>query len=377
MCRKQLLTLTVASLVMLVLVPFLSACAPQTGAVATDAPPPAEEEASVVEATPTDEPAAAAAPERPFAGVTEWIAFQRGDTSERIGVWLVHPDGSDEHQVFTDLQAEVRYPAWSPDGTRVVAVTAGGGSSDKLYEYDLETGTSRELFPCLSDEPCNYFFDEPSYSPDGKKVSFVRYHGDFTFNEDFGDMSPTLCGLWIGEIASGELTEITRNEACDREYYPLWSPDGTQFVYTYAPYADGQLLRTSVYVMGADGSGKRQLTDDALNAGEPSWSPDGEWVVFSTYPLGEFDSPPEPSNLYRVHIDGSGLEQLTFNENPSLRAVLPRYSADGEWILFTMVAPSDRSLWVVPAEGGEPIVIAQGSGLGSNYTFGVWQPSEN
>ena len=48
----------------------------------------------------------------------------------------------------------------------------------------------------------------------------------------------------------------------------------------------------------------------------------------------------------------------------------PRYTPDGKWIIFSAVAPSSRSLWVVPAEGGEPIAMVRG-GI---YTHGVWQP---
>ena len=48
-------------------------------------------------------------------------------------------------------------------------------------------------------------------------------------------------------------------------------------------------------------------------AGDPDWSPDGEWIVYSTYPLGEFNFVPAISNLYRLRPDGTGTEQLTFD----------------------------------------------------------------
>jgi hypothetical protein len=51
----------------------------------------------------------------PFAGEQAWIAFQRLDSSNRLGVWLVHPDGSDEHQ--TSPMPVVRVVELSPDGT--------------------------------------------------------------------------------------------------------------------------------------------------------------------------------------------------------------------------------------------------------------------
>jgi TolB protein len=160
------------------------------------------------------------------------------------------------------------------------------------------------------------------------------------------------------------VTAITSNTnlPCDREYNPRWSPDGAQLVYWRASYLNGITTGTAVYVINADGGGERRLTDPADFAGEADWSPDGEWTLFASYPLHEFNqSTPETSNLYRLHPDGSGMEQLTFNESTDLRATQPRYSPDGKWIIFTSVTPTSRSLWAIPAEGGEPVVLAQGA----------------
>ena len=68
--------------------------------------------------------------------------------------------------------------------------------------------------------------------------------------------------------------------------------------------------------------------------------------------------------------DGSEMEQLTFYETADIRPNEPRFTPDGKWIIFTVQVGHTRSLWVIPAEGGEPILIVQG-GI---YTRGVWQP---
>ncbi len=299
----------------------------------------------------------------PFAGETAWIAYQTGRTG-RGGVWLIHPDGTDDHQVAADVLEEQHLPDWSPDGTRLVFATRVslaalmGGETEPLYEYDLATQTSRELFAC--EDPC-MGYDEPAYSPDGTKVAFLRYLGPF-----INDTPPSDCGLAIGDVATGEVTQITSNTdpPCDREYSPRWSPDGSQLTYwRYPPKG------TAVFVINADGTQDTRLTDPEMVAGDPDWSPDGNWIVFSDHPLHEFQCC-EVSNLYRMHPDGSGMEQLTHYDTKDLRATQPRYTPDGQWIVFTAVTPSTRSLWAIPAEGGEPVVLAPG-GI---YTHGTWQP---
>jgi Tol biopolymer transport system component len=296
----------------------------------------------------------------PFAGDSTWIAYQaqRGD---REGVWLVHPDGTENHQIATDVAEQQLLPDWSPHGGQLVFTTRGG-STEPLYEYDLAKGESRQLFECA--DPC-LGDDEPAYSPDGRKVAFVRALGPFV-----GDL-PTDCGLWIGDRATRKVKQITANRKppCDREYMPRWAPDGSQLVYWRQPDESGQSTTTAVFVIDANGRAERRLTKPDLVAGEPDWSPDGNWIVFATHPLHQFQCC-EQSNLYRVHPDGSGMEPLTRLEGSEMRATQPRYSRDGKWILFTQVTPSSRTLSALPADGGQSVAITT-SGI---YTHGTWQP---
>jgi len=150
----------------------------------------------------------------PFAGDSTWIAYQ-AERGDREGVWLVHPDGTENQQIATDVAEQQLLPDWSPDGGRLVFTTRGG-STEPLYEYDLAKGESRQLFECA--DPC-VGDDEPAYSPDGRKVAFVRALGPFV-----GEV-PNDCGLWIGDRATRKVKQITANRKppCDREYMPRWA----------------------------------------------------------------------------------------------------------------------------------------------------------
>lgn len=124
-----------------------------------------------------------------------------------------------------------------------------------------------------------------------------------------------------------------------------------------------------MYVLDLVSGEERQLTADGLFGGDADWSVDGEWIVFSTYPLNDYQCC-QVSNLYRIRPDGGDLEQLTQHTADATRATQPRYTPDGQWILFTSVTPTSRGLWVIPAEGGEPVPVAP-AGL---HTHGTWQP---
>jgi Tol biopolymer transport system component len=349
----------------LMVLALLTACAPP----ATQAP------AATAISSPTlaaiESPAG---PPNPFVGNKAWIAYQTNRGGG--GIWLIHPDGTEDHQIAKDFQGHFELPDWSPDGKKIVMTSRDTGGKEPLYKYDLATDTYKQLFPC--ENPCGGD-DEPAYSPDGTKVAFIRALLPFVHSDVVNDEVPSDCGLWIGDIASGKATQITSNTnpPCDREVAPRWSPDGSKIAY-FRERIDTSGVTDAIFVIDANGDNEKQLTDWQLVAGYPNWSPDGEWIVFATHPLYSFNFDPVVSNLYRMHPDGSDMEQLTFNETSALRANQPSYTPDGKWILFTAVQPSsspserksDRSLWVIPAEGGDPIVIAQG-GI---YTHGTWQP---
>lgn len=357
------------------------------GACASNAEPKSSAASGTTAATPTTAapittaPTSAAAPTTADATSTSlspgtalladhhtWIAYQSNQTGPE-GIWLIHPDGTENHNVAADVPGEEKYGNWSPDGTHLVFTTRGG-ETEPLYVYDLGLNTSEQLFqcnaPCLGD-------DEPVYSPDGAEVAFSRAHGPFVHDDATGNDVPTDCGLWIGDVATRAVHQITSNTdpPCDREYFPGWSPDGKHITYWRDPYANGAPTGTAVYTIDPDGTNETQLTDPTMNAGDPAWSPDGQWIVFSIYPLNEYNFVRAISNLYRIHPDGTGLEQLTHYDTSATRATIPRYTPDGKWIMFTAVLPNSRELWAIPADGGDPIVII----AGGIQLHGVWQPN--
>lgn len=320
--------------------------------------------------TPQTTTADTASPGGPFTGVKAWIAYQSNKGGAE-GVWLIHPDGTGDHQVAAaQVPGEEKYGNWSPDGRRLVFTTRTGGAAEPLYEYDLATDTSRQLFDCS--DPC-VGDDEPVYSPDGSEVAFSRAIGPLVDSPEYGGQVPTDCGLWIGDVATRKVRQITSNThpACDREYFPTWSPDGARLAYWRDPYDAGKPSGTGAFVINVDGTNEVRLSDPATPAGDPDWSPDGQWIVFSSYPLSEYNFVPVKSDLFRIRPDGTQLEQLTHFDSEQLRATIPRYTPNGKWILFTAVLPDSRAIWAIPAEGGDPVVITKNG----TRVHAVWQPN--
>lgn len=292
--------------------------------------------------------------------VTDWIVYQGAGVTSAEAVILIHPDGSGKHEIDDDIDGFGQLPDWSPDGTKVV-MTSRGPVPETLYEYDLATESATTLFDCA--DPCGGD-DEPAYSPDGTQMAFVRAFGPFVND------APSDCGLWIGNLDTRAVEQISSNEGCDREYNPRWSPDGTRIAYA-RERVDGSGTSDAIFVIDANSGEETQLTEWDLVAGYPDWSPDGEWIIFVTYPFFSFNDDGATSNLYRMRPDGTGTEQLTFYETPNPRPNQPRYTPDGQWIVFTMDTGASREIWLIPSDGGEPVALIT-DGI---HTHPAWQPT--
>jgi Tol biopolymer transport system component len=295
----------------------------------------------------------------PLAGETAWLAYQSGrDGPEKV--WLIHPDGSDDHEVATNVRGGHIHPDWSPDGKQLVITSRG--VKDTLYRIDVATDTGEILWPicdtCLGD-------DEAVWSPDGSRVAFVRAMAPFV------DDVPS-CALYIGDPATGALEPISDVTSCNhRATFPHWSNDGSRIAYYRGVYDGATVESTALYVVDVATRVETKVTEDALFAGDSDWSSNDEWILFSSYPLNDFQCC-RVSNLYRIHPDGSGLEQLTHESSPDRRLTQPRFTPDGSRLVVTADLAESRELWILPGDAsGEPIVVSKGS----IYTHGTWQPT--
>lgn len=82
------------------------------------------------------------------------------------------------------------------------------------------------------------------------------------------------------EIETDEVQVLTRGKGYG-DHEPAWSPDGTLIALTRST-KHGVSTLEEIYLMNADGSGLRQLTDHPATDSEPAWSPDGTRLAFSS-----------------------------------------------------------------------------------------------
>jgi TolB protein len=188
-------------------------------------------------------------------------------------------------------------------------------------------------------------------TPPGKNglISFRRYFNDDHTNGALFTIRPD--GTGENQITFPASDELDTNQN--------WSPDGSHLVYEHQTPTTDQ-----IYIVGVDGSNPHPVfscpgDDSCLFAGDPSWSPNGQWIAFElgTGPFTN-DNPADVS-VWEVQPNGNGLHQVThpigFQQSQDLE---PQWSPDGSRLVF------ERDFPVAGRSGGTQIWTANSTNGG-------------
>src|SRR2546429_94411 len=146
------------------------------------------------------------------------------------------------------------------------------------------------------------------------------------------------------------------------EDQPAWSPDGRQIAYAAFPREGGSF---DLWVVNADGSGRRRLTTTPANELFPAWHPDGTHLVYVTDASGNFD-------LYQIDVRDGRTTPLVVSPDHEAR---PAFSPDGTKLAFSRWPAhgrsSDATLWIANPDGTAPIELTAAP---APATHPAWPP---
>lgn len=206
---------------------------------------------------------------------------------------------------------------WSPDGRQIAFISAAPGPETEdangdpmvitryLYKPTASEGLTRfndnrRLHIFVVDTATRavrqltdgvYYEHSIDWSPRGDEIAFVSNREpdpDRFFNYD----------LFVVRVADGAIRRLTATK--NAEYRPVWSPDGSTLAYLGTTRdltsSETTMEDTHVWLIGADGSRRRELGRLDNRQGAPEWTPDGRAVLATVQERGSV-------RLYRFPID--------------------------------------------------------------------------
>jgi len=272
------------------------------------------------------------------------IAFTRFDPAQ--GDDFVYTANSDGSQEVALLPTGAEGPRWSPDGSRIAVFPHDvDGVSARVVNPD--DGSYRDLpnpDPDLFFLPCS-----SSWSSDGQRLACSA----------FGNADQSVNGIYtIRSSDGGGLQRVTADpggEDCAGDY----APNDKHLVFLRS-----NETTFALFTIRLDGSGLRQITPDgsdrfSINFECGSWSPQGNDILFSAHAPSN-----ERSTVWTVHSDGTGLRQIpipgcggSVSDPATIGCFGPSWSPDGEKIVFMRRSAGQNDVYTANADGTDPAAV--------------------
>jgi TolB protein len=254
-----------------------------------------------------------------IAGIAESQIFFVSSRSGHKEIWAMDYDGANQRQI-THLGSISLSPRISPDGTHLAfSSLVKSGWEILMYSVELNRLVS---FPRFGGTNLS-----PAWSPDGTKLAFSSSRSGHS-------------EIYSADASGGNLKRLTSSRGPDVS--PVWNrKTGAQI-----SWVSGRTGLPEIYTMEGDGTNVQQVTDQGY-AVSPSWSPNGQFLVFAWmrhYGPGA----PGAQDLYIMDVASKQWVQLTHDGG---RNDFPSWAPDGRHIVFQSSRSGSEEIWSMLADG--------------------------
>lgn len=238
---------------------------------------------------------------------------------------------------------------FSPDGTKLVLQSEReeGNPFYQIYLLDLTTGESHRVSPGIGKTTCAFIrpgsgeieFASTHHDPDSVRLQQeeLAFRASGQQRRYAWDYDPEM-EIWVADPDGSDLRRLTDARGYDAE--GSYSPDGEWIVFASNRNAYSRQLSeeearqlemdpayfADIWIMRADGSEQRQLTDVAGYDGGPFFYPDGSRIIWR-----RFDESGLIADVWSMKSDGSDQRRIT---DFGAMSWAPYVHPSGEYVLF-------------------------------------------
>ncbi|MCH8867424.1 MAG: S9 family peptidase [Proteobacteria bacterium] len=296
----------------------------------------------------------------------------------RDTVWMQPTDGGDPIQM-TASGSDSSSPRWSPDGRYLAVLSDRKDEITQVWLLDRRGGDAQQLTKFKQG------IDEFDWAPDSNSMLLVTedptpadldeeerpnprpYVVDrLQFKEDYvGYLDRHRSHIHIIDVSSGDTRQVTSGDFDDSE--PAWSADSQRIVFVSNRTDKPDRNRnTDLWIVDVSKNGDEplQLTSNETADASPSWSPDGQFVVYTSTVPGSLPIYAIPQ-LTTVHIaTGLSVVAETLAETQVLSA---RYSPDGQTVLAITEYHGEQNLVRIDQTSGAVQSIVDGKDIVTEF----------
>lgn len=318
-------------------------------------------------------------------------------------LWIVSTNGGAARQFTFGNQSDTQ-PRWSPDGQEI-AFLSNRMDPDKPAQLFLIPASGGEARPLTHIEGTISKF---SWSADGtrivcrirktdqevlerekdenkKQLGVAARHYDRVYYklDDDGYLPQERWHLWIVEVETGTARQLTDHPVFD-ENDPAWSPDGQWIAFTSnrSPSPDLDPDAIDLFVLPATGGTPQKIKTPFGEKSQPSFSPDGRWIAY----YGKLDRgywykhvdlwivPADPggNNTEATNLTGQydvHVSPAVINDLGSPEMMSPTWSTDSQTIYFPVVKHGSSLLKSITSSGDDFQTIIDEGGTVGSFTF--------
>ena len=310
----------------------------------------------------------------------ERIVFVREETEAgavRRSVRTADTAGQGEQEIARAATVRLDYLRWSPDGKTIAALQSGAeNAAGSILLIKADGSGQRTLDP----PPPAGQLSAVAWSGPGRSIVYAQTEslasgshggsGRILKQDVVSGKAESL--LWIPDMADvieilgpgrlllgasslrSNLREIslagdagrtvrwlTRGNSIDRQ--PTFSPDGQ-----WVLFSSNRSGRLDVWKLSVTTGAVRRITEDPADDWDPAFTPDGKSILWSSSRGGHFE-------IWNCAIDGTGARQVTHD---GVDAENPTATRDGQWIVYNSGNPAGAGIWKIHPDGtGASIVV--------------------
>lgn len=307
----------------------------------------------------------------------EWVAFtvSKLDTATmetETHIWLGPADGSEPPRQFTNGESNESSPRFTPDSRSLTFLATRGDSKRQVWSIPLSGGEAIQLThfedglpgsPVWNLEMTKFAFTEREEWPDqDEREARAKKNDDVRIVEENRALHSDI---HVYDMESGETTQVTDDDFDNGG--PVWSPDGQWLAFTSNrtehPWYNSN---SDIFIVASTGGEIRRLTDNEGSDSGPTFTPDGEWLVYSANTSAGRSH--EDSDYFIISFSGSTPRNLTANFDYSVGGGVT-LAPDGESFWFSTGIKTDTHLFLCDVGSGTVTQITEGAGSYSGFSF--------